>query len=69
MIQKRACSLSTKVNRYFYDMVKIRVIIMCMLIFLEYMKLYSIKNKKILLITYQNKTKMPKKNRKYLVSL
>ena len=27
MIHKRSCSLNTKVNRTFYDMVKIRVVI------------------------------------------
>ena len=41
MIQKRSCSLSTKVNLNFYEMIKIHLIINKMWIFLQYMNLYS----------------------------
>ena len=58
---KRPCSLSTKTNRLFYSMIKIRDLIIQMLIFLPYMKLYSKTSKPILSIIYQNKTKMPGK--------
>ena len=69
MIQKRSCSLNTKVNRPFYDMVRIRIILMKNVnIFIIYET--SFENLiTILLITYQNKTKMPGKNRTCLVNL
>ena len=66
---KRPGSLSTKTNRLFYGMIKIRDLIIQMLIFLPYMKLYSKTSKPILSIIYQNKTKMPEKSRKCLVYL
>ena len=69
MIEKRSCGLSTKVDRFFYDMVKIRVIIILNInIFTKYETLF--KNIiTILPITYQNKIKMPGKSRKCLVYL
>ena len=61
MFQKWPCSLSTNVNRTFYDMVKIRVIIIQNVnIVTIYETLFE--NAIIVLpITYQNKTKMPGK--------
>ena len=61
MFQKWPCSLSTNVNRTFYDMVKIRVIIIQNVnIVTIYETLFE--NAIIILpITYQNKTKMPGK--------
>ena len=67
MILKSLRSLSTKVNRHFYDMVKIRVII------IQNINIFTIYGNlleniiTILSITYQNKTRMPQKNTKYLV--
>ena len=69
MIQKRSCSLSTKVNQPFHDMVKIRVIIIENVnIFTIYETLFE-NATTILPIKYQNKTKLLVKNRKYLVYL
>ena len=63
MIQNRSCSLSTKVNRPFYEMVKIFVIIISNVsIFTIYETLFE-NVKTILPITHQNKTKMPEKSR------
>ena len=61
MFQKWPCSLSTNVNRTFYDMVKIRVIIIQNVnIVTIYETLFE--NAIIILpITYQNKTEMPGK--------
>ena len=67
MILKSLRSLSTEVNRHFYDMVKIRVII------IQNINIFTIYGNlleniiTILSITYQNKTRMPQKNTKYLV--
>ena len=77
MIQKRSCSLSTKVNRPFYDMIKIHVII------IQSFNIFNIYQEfnpcicetlfgnviTILPIIYQNKTKIPGKNKKCLVYL
>ena len=69
MIQKMSYSLNTKVNRPFYDMVKIRVIIIWSdNIFTKYETLFE-NGITILPITHQNKTKMPGKNRMCLVYL
>ena len=69
MIQKRSCSLSTRVNQPFHDMVKIRVIIIENVnIFTIYETLFE-NATTILPIKYQNKTKLLVKNRKYLVYL
>ena len=64
MIQKSSCSVSTKVNKYFYGMVKIHVIIIQNVnIFTIYeTQFQSVIN--ISLMIYQNKIKMPGKNRK-----
>ena len=60
MIQKVSC-LSTKINRPFYHMVKIRVIIVQNVnIFIIYGALFE-NVITISPITYQNKTKMPGK--------
>ena len=63
MIQKRPYSSSTKVNRPLYGMVKICVIIIqnVNILFIYDTLLENVII--ILLITYQNKTKMPGKNR------
>ena len=66
MIQKKSRSLSTKVNRPFYDMSKIRVMI---ILNVDIFVIYEILLENvitILPITYQNKSKMPGKNRKCL---
>ena len=63
MIQKKSCSLSTKVNRPFYDMVKIRVIIISIVTIFTIYETLSENVITTLLITYQNKTKMPGKIR------
>ena len=61
MIQKRSCSLSTKVNRCFYDMVKTRVTV------IQNVNIFTICETlfeniiTILPITYQHKTKIPGK--------
>ena len=69
MIQKRSCCLRTKVNRRFYGMGKICVIIIENInIFTIYERLFE-NVMTILSITYQDKTKMPGKNRKCLVYL
>ena len=69
MIHKRSCSLSTKVNRDFYEMVIIRgIVIQYFDIFTVYKTLFQ-NVKKILPIIFQNKTKMPGKNRQCLVYL
>ena len=61
MTQNRSCSLSSKVNRPFYDMVKILVIIISNVnIFTIYKALFE-NVATILPIIYQNKTKMPGK--------
>ena len=59
MIQKRWCSLSTKVSRPFYDIVKIRAYKM-LIFFTIYETMFenAITN---LPITYSDKTKMPGK--------
>ena len=67
MIQKKSRSLSTKVNRPFYDMSKIRVMI---ILNVDIFVIYEILLENvitILPITYQNKSKLPRKNRKCLV--
>ena len=67
MIQKRSRSLRTKVNKPLYDIVKVRVIIIQKVdIFAMYETLFE-NVITILPITYQNKTKMPGKNRNCLV--
>ena len=69
MIQKRSCSLSTKDNISFYDMVKICVIIIENVTFFTIYETLFENVITILRITYQNKTKMPGKNRKSLAYL
>ena len=67
MIQKRFSSLSTKVKKAFYGMVKVRVIIMQNAnIFTTYEALFE-NVLTILPITFRNKT--PGKSRKCLVNL
>ena len=61
MIQKRSCSLSSKVTRPFYDTVKIRFIIISNVIIFTVYETFFKKVIKILPITYQNKTTMPGK--------
>ena len=61
MFQKWPCSLSTNVNRTFYDMVKIRVIIIQNVNIVTIYETLFEKAIIILPITYQNKTKMPGK--------
>ena len=72
MIQKRSCSLSTKVNRTFNKnskLIKIRVIIMeNVYIFTKYETVFE-NVITILPVIYQNKTKMPQKNRNCLAYL
>ena len=66
MNQKRSCRLNSKVDRPFYDLVKIRVVIIYNVnIFTIYETFENVI--KILPITYQNKTKMPGKNRNCLI--
>ena len=68
MVQKMSYSLSTKVNRPVYDMVKIRVIIIWSVnIFTKYETFEN--GITILPITHQNKTKMRGKNWMCLVYL
>ena len=63
MIQKRSYILSTKINIYFYDIVKIRVIIIQNVnIFTIYQTLFQ-NVISILPIIYQNKTKMYEQNK------
>ena len=69
MIQKRSCSLNTKVNRPFYDMVRIRITIMKNV---NIFTLYETSFENIitnLSKTYRNKTKMHEKNRTCMVYL
>ena len=67
MIQKRSCNLSTKVNRNFCDIVKIR------LTMADNVNIFTIcesllqKVIKILQIIYQNKSKVPGKMSKFWV--
>ena len=64
MIQQRSCNGSTKVHRPFNDMKKIRVIIV---LNVHTFTIYETLFKNIITIlptTYQNKTKIPGKNRK-----
>ena len=68
MIQKRSCSVSTKVNRPFYDVVKICVIVMKNVDILTIHETFE-NVITILLITYQSKTKISGKIRKCLVYL
>ena len=59
MIQKRSCSLSTKINKPFHDMVKIRVIITKSF---NTFTIYETLFENVITIspmTYQKKTKMP----------
>ena len=63
MIQKKSCSLSTKVNTPFYDMVKIGVTIISIVTIFTIYETLSENVITTLLITYQNKTKMPGKIR------
>ena len=69
MSQKRSCSFSTKVNRPFYDMAKIRAIIIHNVIFFTICETLFENIITTLPITYKNKTKMLGKNRKCLVYL
>ena len=63
MAQNRSCSLSSKVNRPFYDMAKILVIIISNVnIFTIYKALFE-NVTATLPILYQNKTKMARKKR------
>ena len=64
MIQKRSCSLRTKVNRPFHDMEKIRVAINFFFAIFE--TLFQ-NVTAILPITYQNKTKVPGESKICLV--
>ena len=59
MIQKSSCKLSTKANRHFYDMAKIRVtiILLNINIFTIFETLFQ-ELTEILLTIYQRKTKM-----------
>ena len=59
MIQTGSCSLSTKVNRPFYDIVKVLVVIISNvnIFFTTYETLFE-NVTTILPITYQNKTEM-----------
>ena len=57
MIQKRWWSLSTKINRPFYDMVKIRVIVIQNVNICNIYETLFENVITILPITYQNKTK------------
>ena len=68
MIQKRSCSVSTKVNRPFYDVVKICVIVMKNVDILTIHETFE-NVITILPITYQSKTKISRKIRKCLVYL
>ena len=68
MIQKRSCSVSTKVNRPFYDVVKICVIVIKNVDILTIHETFE-NVITILPITYQNKTKISGKIRKCLVYL
>lgn len=68
MIQKTLCSLSTEINfKRFYDMVKIRVLIISNVNFLIIYEILFRNIIKILPIIYKNKTAMPGKNRKCLI--
>ena len=68
MIQKRLCSLSTKVNWYFYDIMKVCVMINNMNMFNidESLHLNCYRKNITVIITlptiYQNKTKVSGKN-------
>ena len=67
MTQKRSCSLSPKVNWNFYDMIKIRLIMIRNVnIFTIYESLLQ-NVTKILPTIYHNKTKVPRKMRKFRV--
>ena len=69
VIQNRSWSLRTKVNRPFYGMGKICVIVIENVnIFTIYERLFE-NVMTILSITYEDKTKMPGKDRKCLVYL
>ena len=69
MIQKRLSIFSTKVNRSFYEMVKVHVIIIQkVIIFTIYETLFG-NFKTILPVTYQNETSMHGKRKTCLVYL
>ena len=67
MNHKRLCSLGTKVNQDFYDMIKTRVVVISNFdVFTTYDSLFQ---NKILTIIYQSKTKTPAENRKCLIQI
>ena len=63
MIQKRSCSLSAKVYWQFYDMIKVRLI---MENNVKHLGTYTPARQKDFI---QNKTKVPKKSRKFQIQL